>query len=131
MWTKESSHWKIGCLRYLITSEQLSRCCSLIESSMDKQDMNCQSNSDVTNKVSSNEVSTAVVSLLHDEKEKEKRCMSLIIHNLPGSDATTGNDRKQHDISKATEVFNQHLGLYLPKSRMPIGLVRRVIKLDC
>ena len=45
--------------------------------------MDCQSNSDVTNKVSSNKISTAVVSLLHDEKEKEKRCMNLIIHNLP------------------------------------------------
>ena len=111
-------------------SEQLSRCCSLIESSMDKQDMDCQSNSDVTNKVSSNEISTAVVSLLHDEKEKEKRCLNLIIHNLPESDATAGNDRKQHDISKSTEVFNQHLGLS-PKSQMLIDLVRTVIKLDC
>ena len=92
-------------------SEQLSRCCSLIQSSMDKQAMDCQSSSDSTNKVSCNEISTAVVSLLHDEKEKEKRCMNLIIHNLPESDATSGNDRKQHDISKVTEVFNKHLGL--------------------
>ena len=44
-------------------------------------------------------------------REKEKWCMNLIIHNLPESDATSGNDRKQHDISKVTEVFNKHLGL--------------------
>jgi len=32
-------------------------------------------------------------------------------HNLPESDATSGQDQKQHDISKVTEVFNKHLGL--------------------
>ena len=48
---------------------------------------------------------------MHDEKEKEKRCTNLIIHNLPESNATSGKDRKQHDVSKVTEVFNKHLGL--------------------
>jgi len=73
--------------------------------------MDCQSIADAYNKASTNEISTAVVSLLQDEKEKEKRCMNLILHNLPESDATSGQDRKKHDITKVTEVFNQHLGL--------------------
>jgi len=101
-------------------TEQHNRCCALIQSSVDKQDMDYesvpdesnmdyQSVPDESNKVSSDQISTAVVSLLHDDKEK--RCMNLIIHNLPESDATSGQDRKQHDISKVTEVFNKHLGL--------------------
>ena len=92
-------------------TEQLDHCCALIQSSVDKQDMDCEIIPDVSNKVSSDQISTAVVSLLHDEKEKEKRCMNLIVHNLPESDATSGQDRKQHDISKVTKVFNKHLGL--------------------
>ena len=92
-------------------TEQLNRCCTLIQSSINKQETDCQSILDTSNKVSTNDISTAVVSPLHDEKEKEKRCMNLIIHNLPESDATSGQDRKQHDVSKVTKVFNKHLGL--------------------
>jgi len=52
-------------------TEQLNRYCALIQSSVDKQDMDYQSIPDESNKVSSDQISTAVVSLLHDEKEKK------------------------------------------------------------
>ena len=63
--------------------------------------------------ISPDKVSSAVVSLLNDEKEREKRCMNIIIHNLPESTAKTGEERKQDDISKITEICKQNL-LQLP-----------------
>ena len=93
-------------------SDHLSQC-SLLQPIQDMQIQDPQSSiqntSNSISDISPNKISSAVVSLLNDEKEREKRCMNIIIHNLPESTAKTGEERKQDDISKITEMCNQNL----------------------
>jgi len=49
------------------------------------------------------------VTALNEEREKEKRQLSLIVHNLTESNATKGEARKRDDIKKVTDIL-KYLG---------------------
>ena len=46
---------------------------------------------------------------LNEEREREKRKLSLIVHNLTESTATEGETRKGDDIKHVTDIF-KYLG---------------------
>lgn len=55
------------------------------------------------------DVSQAVSSCMSEEKEKQKRKLNLIVHNLPESTLDEGQQRKSDDICKTTDIFKEVL----------------------
>ena len=55
------------------------------------------------------DVTHAVSSVLNEEKEKSKRKLNLILHNIPESSVDNVDTRKQHDTDTAIAIINQHL----------------------
>jgi len=55
-------------------------------------------------------VEETVVSLLSEQKEKEKRQLNIIVHKLEESTASDGPSKKQEDIKKCESLFQSHLG---------------------
>ena len=47
--------------------------------------------------------------MLSEQKGKEKRCLNLILHNVPECNDTVAANRKKHDIDKANEAFHSFL----------------------
>ena len=50
------------------------------------------------------------MSLLSEQKEKEKRQLNIMIHKLEESTADDGQSRKQDDIKKCVSLFQNYLG---------------------
>ena len=46
-----------------------------------------------------------------EEKEKAKRCLNLIVHNVTDSMNEDGLVRKKHDIDFITSTFQHYLGV--------------------
>ena len=59
--------------------------------------------------LSHKDVAHAVCSMLNEEREKSKRKLNLILYNIPESDTTIVETRKQHDTDTAMAIINQHL----------------------
>lgn len=59
----------------------------------------------------SDEISQAVSSVLNEEKEKSKRRLNIILHNIPELTAENIDMQKQHDVDTAKAIVNQHLGI--------------------
>jgi len=57
------------------------------------------------------EIAEAVSSVLKEEKEKSKRKLNIILHNIPESDADTPEVRKEHDTDSVKAIINQHLSI--------------------
>ena len=49
------------------------------------------------------------MTLLSDQKEKEKRHFNVIVHNLPKSSADDAQVRKTDDITKCTTLFKKYM----------------------
>ena len=47
--------------------------------------------------------------LVAEQKDKEKRQLNIIVHNIEESSATSGGERKSEDISKVSEVIQKVL----------------------
>ena len=56
-----------------------------------------------------NTLSTAVSSVINEEKEKSKRKLNLIVHNLSESSKESGDDRKQEDIAVTTKLLDKYM----------------------
>ena len=50
-------------------------------------------------------------SILSEDKEKEKRKLNLIIHNVSESTHTEAQDRKQDDIQRVTSLLAEYVGV--------------------
>jgi len=83
------------------------------------QEMECQSQETKQQKVVTKsvgrrqhyEIAEAVSSVLKEEKEKSKRKLNTILHNIPESDADTPEVRKEHDTDTVKAIINQHLSI--------------------
>ena len=56
-------------------------------------------------------VANIAVSINAEQKEKEKRQLNIIVHNLEESSASEGSFRKEDDITKCKSLFQKHLGV--------------------
>jgi len=56
-------------------------------------------------------ISTAVTSALTEEKDREKRKLNLIMHNLVKPTADEGQTRKKEDVDKVSQIFQKILEL--------------------
>ena len=66
-------------------------------------------------------------SILCEERERDKRRLNLILHNIPESTNSNNDVRKQDDIDTAATIFNQHLGIPTSVSNAT-GLERKALK---
>jgi len=56
-------------------------------------------------------VCNTVASAINKEKEKERRRLNLILHNLPESTAEDAQARKAYNAAESTKVFNELLSV--------------------
>ena len=61
-----------------------------------------------TNSDTSSEVITV---FLNEEKERSKRRINVIIHNVEESSAENGTARKEQDIQKVKSIFDEYMGI--------------------
>ena len=59
----------------------------------------------------STNISSIVSTFLNEEKERAKRRLNLIIHNVKESTSEDGPTRKKHDIDTVTSIFEHHLNV--------------------
>jgi len=59
-----------------------------------------------------NNISTSEVlsSFINEEKERSKRRLNLIVHNVPEPSAESGLERKSEDINTVSSIFDKFLG---------------------
>jgi len=58
----------------------------------------------------STDISTALSSVLAEEKQRSKRQLNLILHNLEKNSGDDAEARKHQDLKKSTDIF-QRLGV--------------------
>ena len=61
-----------------------------------------------TNTISSESVVSLTTSFVAEQKEREKRELNLVLHNVPKSTAPGGSTRKQEDIAKISGIFDEY-----------------------
>ena len=61
--------------------------------------------------ISEESVANIAVSINAEQKEKEKRQLNIIVHNLEESSASEGPARKEDDISECKSLFQKYLGV--------------------
>ena len=61
--------------------------------------------------VASESAEEIAASLLSEQKEKERRQLNIMIHKLEESSAEDGPSRKQDDIKKCEQLFQNYLGI--------------------
>ena len=49
---------------------------------------------------------------INKEREKAKRRLNVIIHNIPESVSEDSNTRKKHDTDFVTDICHQHLNAF-------------------
>jgi len=60
------------------------------------------------------EIIETVSSVLKEEKEKSKRKLNIILHNIPESDDDNVDVRKEHDTDTVKAIINQCLSILAP-----------------
>ena len=70
-----------------------------------------ESNTDIVMNDTSNDIAATVTSLINEEREKEKRKLNVIVHNLPECDDPDPSNRKSHDISKTSSIVDKYLSV--------------------
>ena len=61
-------------------------------------------------------VANIAVSINAEQKEKEKRQLNIIVHNLEESSASEGPSRKKDDITKCNSLFHLQLPILIQHS---------------
>ena len=70
-----------------------------------------ESNKTVDSPISKKSVASLATSLFNEQKEREKRELNLVVHNLPESNATESAASKRDDIHQVTSVLNDTLNI--------------------
>ena len=65
----------------------------------------------VDSPISTESVASLTTSLFNEQKEREKRELNLVVHNLPESNASESAVRKRDDIQKVTPVLQDTLNI--------------------
>jgi len=76
----------------------------------------CQSDEDMDSiqplnekTISSSSVASLIASLVAEQKEREKRELNLVLHNVPESTASDSFTRKQEDIAQINSILNEYV----------------------
>ena len=55
--------------------------------------------------------SEVLTSFINEEKERNKRRLNIIVHNIAESSAESGSERKSCDINNVTSIFDKYVGV--------------------
>jgi len=77
--------------------------------------------SDTTDSLTNKSVATITVGVVDKQRERDKRKLNLILHNVPESAKQSGPERKAEDISTVNGLLHQRLG-FNPKISNAIHL---------
>ena len=58
-----------------------------------------------------NSTSEVLNSYINEEKERSRRRLNVIVHNVAESSAESGSERKSHDISNVASIFDKYVGV--------------------
>ena len=64
-----------------------------------------------TNEVTVESIASMTAAIISEEKEREKRKLNLIVHNLPESTSAEASIRKSEDTQNVTSLFNKYIGV--------------------
>ena len=67
--------------------------------------------SNMVSPITEESMANLAVSINAEQKEKERRQLNVIVHNLEESSASEGSSRKKEDIDKCKSLFQTHLGV--------------------
>ena len=67
--------------------------------------------SDTSGLFTNESVATITVGVVDEQREREKRKLNLVVHNVPESTKQSGPERKADDISKDDKLLHDHLGI--------------------
>ena len=106
-------------------------CKKLEEKFTCKTDNNMHSNPPLnTNTISSESIASLTASLVAEQKERKKRELNLILHNISEPNTVDSSTRKQEDISQVNSILDEcvnvkliHIMLYDSGRKKPIRLV--------
>ena len=73
--------------------------------------MDIEGNGAETNLSFKRTTSEVITSFLNEEKERSKRRLNVIIHNVEEPSGDNGKVRKEYDINKAASIFNEYMGI--------------------
>ena len=89
-------------------------CKKLEEKFTSKTDDNMDSNPPLnTNTISSESVASLTASLVAEQKEREKRELNLVLHNIPEPNTVDSSTRKQEDISQVNSILDKYVDVKL------------------
>ena len=83
-----------------------------------------------TNTISSESVVSLTASLVAEQKEREKRELNLVLHNIPESTASDSPTRKQEDIAQVNSILNEYVDVK-PVINNAIRLGKKVTDKSC
>ena len=85
-------------------------CKKLEEKFTSKIDDNMDSNPPLnTNTISSESVASLTASLVAEQKEREKRELNLVLHNIPEPNTIDSSTRKQENISQVNSILDEYV----------------------
>ena len=88
---------------FQVESENEGPITDMADVSSDISGSNMTTNSDTTSEV--------ITAFLNEEKERSKRRLNVIIHNVEESSAENGKARKEQDIQKVKSIFDEYMGI--------------------
>ena len=73
------------------------------------EEMECSDLPSERQSIATDSVASIAASLVGEEKEKERRQLNLVLHNIEESSSSDGSERKSEDIKKVTSIFEKYL----------------------
>eukprot|EP00794_Sanderia_malayensis_P001385 gene1387-1525_t len=73
-------------------------------------------------------IKTTVEEIVKEDRDKEKRSLNLILHNVKESNAEIIEDRKAHDIRVVTDLFENHMKVEEPGIQEALRLGKKVMR---
>jgi len=82
-----------------------------------EQPMSTRDHTSATSSISTESVQHIASSLVAEQREKERRQLNIIVHNLKESASTDGAARKQDDINECVALLERYLGISVSISK--------------
>ena len=128
---KSSNFGQVCTIESLTNAVQSSVSLSLKETISQKLEITCSSSSNVVSHTEEfdspmaspthqswsrlsdtfNSTSEVSNSYINEEKERSRRRLNVIVHNVAELSAESGSERKSHDISNVASIFDKYVGV--------------------
>ena len=73
------------------------------------EEMECSDQPSASQTITTDSVASIAATLVNEEKEKERRQLNLVLHNIEESSSSDGSKRKDEDIQRVKSIFEKYL----------------------